>query len=349
MREFMKETCRRFLADVSSREKWEAQPHSSLETTDWRDLAELGVPRVALPEELGGVGGDFGDMCELAFESGYAASYLPLIEVAVGYWLCGVAGVALPDRAIPILVLSAADSNAAPKIGSDQPATIAVEGVPSARFATHLLLPASDADGGSLLTVIPTANSATISPGSNAADEPRDRICVTSNASMTTYSLPFGRDRILHVSALLHANQIAGAMNKALEMTIAYTQERSQFGRQLAKFQAVQHMIAQAAAQVAAATTISRAAAEAWDAPSFTFLSECAKGRASEAVRAVTDVVHQCYGAMGFTRECLLHVFTRRLWCWREEYGNEHVWYARIGRDMRDRDGDIWANITELG
>jgi len=35
---------------------------------------------------------------------------------------------------------------------------------------------------------------------------------------------------------------------------------------------------------------------------------------------------------MGFTYEHSLHHATRRLWSWREEFGNEAVWAARLGR-----------------
>lgn len=350
MRFLMKETCERFLNDVSSRENWEAQPHSTLLNTDWQDLVQLGLPRVALPEHLGGTDGDFGDMCELAYVSGHVGSYLPLVETMLGYWLCGFANVELPDDAVPILALRTLHTQADGEFFNNPVAGMEIENVPAARFATHFIVPLQSGPHGLALSVVPAENITRIKTGSNAADEPRDQICWLASAPASTpVPMPFGPERLISVCALLHALQMAGAMNRALEMTISYSLERSQFGRQLAKFQAVQHMIAQAAANVAAATTISRVAAEAWDKPSFDVLAASAKGRVSEAVKIVADVVHQGHGAMGFTRECLLHIFTRRLWCWREEYGNERFWYAHIGRQFRSREsGDLWSSIADL-
>ena len=54
----------------------------------------------------------------------------------------------------------------------------------------------------------------------------------------------------------------------------------------------------------------------------------CAVG---EAAGTGAAIAHQVHGAMGFTYEHSLHHATRRLWAWREEFGNEAVW-ARAPR-----------------
>jgi hypothetical protein len=45
-----------------------------------------------------------------------------------------------------------------------------------------------------------------------------------------------------------------------------------------------------------------------------------------------TRIAHQLHGAVGFTHEHQLHRFTTRLWSWRDEYGGEREWAARLGR-----------------
>ena len=55
------------------------------------------------------------------------------------------------------------------------------------------------------------------------------------------------------------------------------------------------------------------------------------KARIGESVSVCTEIAHQVHGAMGFTREHSLNYRTRRLWCWREEYGNERF-LAAAGR-----------------
>ena len=58
-------------------------------------------------------------------------------------------------------------------------------------------------------------------------------------------------------------------------------------------------------------------------------------------------IAHQVHGAMGFTHEHSLHHATRRLWSWREEFGNEAVWAARLGKMVTRHGADgLWPFIT---
>jgi acyl-CoA dehydrogenase len=45
----------------------------------------------------------------------------------------------------------------------------------------------------------------------------------------------------------------------------------------------------------------------------------------------VARLAHQIHGAIGVTEEHRLRQVTLRLWSWREEYGNEAFWEARLG------------------
>jgi acyl-CoA dehydrogenase len=73
-----------------------------------------------------------------------------------------------------------------------------------------------------------------------------------------------------------------------------------------------------------------------------------AKARASEAAATVNAAVHQVTAAMGFTREFPLHRFTRRLWAWRDEFGSEQAWHARIGDLVLRRGGAaLWPFLVE--
>ncbi|HEX4184558.1 MAG TPA: acyl-CoA dehydrogenase, partial [Stellaceae bacterium] len=66
-----------------------------------------------------------------------------------------------------------------------------------------------------------------------------------------------------------------------------------------------------------------------------------------EAAGTGAAIAHQVHGAMGFTYEHSLHHATRRLWSWREEFGNEAVWAARLGRMVAQHGADgLWPFIT---
>ena len=50
---------------------------------------------------------------------------------------------------------------------------------------------------------------------------------------------------------------------------------------------------------------------------------------------------------MGFTYEHSLHHRTRRLWSWRDEFGNEAEWSIRLGQMVAKRGADdLWAFVT---
>ena len=58
-------------------------------------------------------------------------------------------------------------------------------------------------------------------------------------------------------------------------------------------------------------------------------------------------IAHQVHGAIGFTHEHSLHFLTKRLWSWRDEFGNETVWNRLLGRHMAAAGPDrYWAEIT---
>ena len=72
-----------------------------------------------------------------------------------------------------------------------------------------------------------------------------------------------------------------------------------------------------------------------------------AKVRVGEAAGAGAAIAHQVHGAMGFTYEHTLHHSTRRLWAWREEFGNETLWAERLGGMVAARGADeLWPFVT---
>jgi acyl-CoA dehydrogenase len=121
-----------------------------------------------------------------------------------------------------------------------------------------------------------------------------------------------------------------------------------QFGRPIAKFQAVQHNLAMLAGEVAAASAAADIAAEACADGIALAPVAIAKVRGGEAAGTGAAIAHQVHGAMGFTYEHSLHHATRRLWAWREEFGNEAQWAARLGRLVATRGADeLWPFVAD--
>ena len=148
--------------------------------------------------------------------------------------------------------------------------------------------------------------------------------------------------------------QIGAAMGAALELSIRYVQDRKQFGRALAQFQAIQHSLALAAEEVAACATITDlalacAAREGIAAPRLPALLDAAALVAGHAVNVVYDMTHQVHGAIGFTREYALHRHSLDLLRWRDELhllrGGDIGCAERLG-DAALQAGSAWRAVT---
>jgi len=98
--------------------------------------------------------------------------------------------------------------------------------------------------------------------------------------------------------------QMIGLAKGALEHTINYTKERKQFGKAIAEFQAVQHQIARAAADIECATLSVYNAARLRDAGK-PFLTEAAicKLVASECAERTASLAVNLFGGNGFVKE----------------------------------------------
>ncbi|PRC52953.1 acyl-CoA dehydrogenase, partial [Mycobacterium sp. ITM-2017-0098] len=83
-----------------------------------------------------------------------------------------------------------------------------------------------------------------ITPGVNMIGEPRDLVVADPGSLRGD---PVSADVVAALrlkSALVRSIQVCAALDRALELSIEHTTSREQFGRPLAKFQAVQHQIA---------------------------------------------------------------------------------------------------------
>lgn len=151
------------------------------------------------------------------------------------------------------------------------------------------------------------------------------------------------------IAALARACQMAGALEAVLEMTTAYVGERHQFGRPLARFQAIQHSLAVLAGEVAAACAAAdfacqRIAAEGHD-PILAI--GIARARIGEAVSRGTAIAHQLHGAIGYVREHRLHRYTTAMWRWRDEFGTQAWWTRRVGMAVIAEGSDgFWSSTV---
>src|SRR4029077_19378365 len=107
---------------------------------------------------------------------------------------------------------------------------------------------------------------------------------------------------------------------------------------------------ARRAARAAPAPAAREAAIEAASADLDSMAVAAAKIRAGEAAGIGASIAHQVHGAIGFTQEHRLHYSTRRLWSWRDEFGNEAYWAHKLGGEIAAAGAErLCQGITAAG
>jgi alkylation response protein AidB-like acyl-CoA dehydrogenase len=104
--------------------------------------------------------------------------------------------------------------------------------------------------------------------------------------------------------------EIAAAMTSAVDVARAYVSARVQFGRPIGSLQAVQHRLAEAHVQAQGSMWLARRAAWQLDSDR---PAAVAAAYATSAANTVFDSVHQVVGAIGFTTEFDLHLWSLKL------------------------------------
>lgn len=324
----------------------------------WRALEQIGVTLLPVPEGYGGAGADLATTGAVLRALGRRGVSLPIVETALlAGWLLAAAGARVPSG--PLSAVLAGPAVRLSRDGGHWTLSGRLERVPWGRAVERIVV-LLDRPEGAHLAILDRAALEVIH-GGNVAGEPRDDL-VARDVVLTT-----GMVRAVPAAgvtaaafrargALGRALMICGAAERALELTLRHISQREQFGRTLGGFQAVQHLVARQAGEVAAARAAAESAASDLDTLGPGALGEngeglisvaAAKVAAGTAATAVSGIAHQLHGALGFTDEHELHRYTTRLWAWRDEYGNEDEWAAYLGRRALAAGGEgLWPLLT---
>jgi len=312
----------------------------------WKIVEEAQLPYVSIAEDAGGAGGSLSDLAAVVRIAGRHAAPVPLVETALAAWLLESAGLKIP--AGPLTLAVHGEKISVRKNGAQYALSGELTRVPFARIAGHIVVLGAGADGQVIACV--EAARCKITPGRNLAFEPRDDVVLdkVEATSAAPASEEITHDGIRERGALMRSLQMAGALERALELSVRYATERSQFGRKIGQFQAIQQELARFAGEVAAAVAAALSAAGAVERElNATFAVASAKIRAAQAAQDGALIAHQVHGAIGVTDEYALHHTTLRLWSWREEFGNEAAWSIELGRAMCGAGAErLWPTLT---
>ncbi|MCF6508910.1 acyl-CoA dehydrogenase [Blastococcus sp. MG754426] len=316
----------------------------------WSALAEAGFPYVSVPEEAGGSGGDVADACALLAVAGRFAAPVPLAESGLlAGWALAAAGLELPEGPASVAVGRPGDVVELSGGPGTWRLTARVQRVPWGGRSTRVVLLASV--GGERYVVSAPTAVAQVLGGRNLAAEPRDTLSWDDVplADEAVAPAPAGvdADALRLRGALGRAALISGALARVAELTVRYTGERQQFGRPVARFQAVQaHLVTIAEEAELARMAVEVAARNARPDPG-SFDVAAAAAVTGEAATVAARAAHQAHGAIGMTKEYELGQLTRRLWSWRDEFGSERAWGRELGRRLAEAGADeLWPRIS---
>lgn len=328
------ETARRILSDHVDPQTINRASGDAWKASAWMALEDAGLTLAWVPENLNGAGADMADGFALVREAGRFAVGLPFAETLLAGWLLGRAGLAAPKRPMTCSPTREGDRLTLAANGRLSGRTRAV---PFARDAEHIAVLAQSERGGAAVALIPVAQ-AQIAHGTSVAGDALDAVVFDGARPASVADALDGLDvqALLTMGAAVRSLQMAGALEAILDIAVAYANERVAFERPIAKFQAVQHNLARLAGEVAVAVAAAGSAADAianartFDEAVFLEVA-AAKIRVGEAAGEGAGIAHQVLGAIGFTQEHTLHRFTRRLWSWRDDFGNESFWAVQLG------------------
>ena len=310
----------------------------------WRQMVGLGWTGVAFPEQYGGTGGNFADLGVLLEEIGRSLAPSPFFSTVVlgGMTVLDGGSDAQKDELISricagtiIMTMAVAEAGAAYEPwdiqanASQQGGGYEITGtklfVPDAAAADVILVaartsPGSDtADGISLFLVPAGTDGLTITPMQSVGNErvfevSLDKVNVSADSAIGAVGEAWSIiDRAIMRATAAQCIEMLGGSEAVLDMTVEYAKGRTQFGRAIGTFQAVQHHCARMATDVEGSKNIAYQAV--WR------LSEglpaqkevaMAKAWIGPAYRRVCGTAHQCHGAIGFTKEHDLQLYTRR-------------------------------------
>ena len=309
----------------------------------WTQAGELGWPGIALPEDVGGAGYGVLELAVLAEELGRAAVTLPLLtSYAAALPLLragrdarrgsGGSGPSPPADAVGALALlepGGRSERAAPTLrGAATDGGWALSGTKLAvRFGARADVLVASADLGhgrpSLLAVPTDAPGIDRRAHDTFSPEPLAAVTFTDVVVGPDDVVGPGRaaaaiERALDHLGVLDTAYAVGLGDAALALTVDHTSNREQFGRPIGVNQAVSHQCVDMRVDIDAMRVLVHQAA--WrldraaggDDPAATRAVALANAYARDVIPNVFARAHQVHGAMGFTMEYDLQLFSRR-------------------------------------
>ncbi|CDQ47104.1 MULTISPECIES: acyl-CoA dehydrogenase IpdE2 [Mycolicibacterium] len=249
----------------------------------WKLLCEqVGAAALVIPDDLGGAGGELADAAVVLEELGKALVPTPLL------------GTTLAELAL----LHAGDHES-------------LEGLAEGASIGTVVFDPEYVVNGDIADIVIAADGTELTRWTNVTAQPHATMDLTRRLSSVTAgeTAALGTDPGLSdTAALLLAAEQIGAAARALDLTVAYTKDRVQFGRPIGSFQALKHRMADLY------VTVQSARAVIYDAIADPSPASASLARvfASEALTDVAAEAVQLHGGIAITWEHDIQLYFKR-------------------------------------
>jgi len=327
----------------------------------WEEMAAMGWMGLNVPEAYEGHQAGFMYLVVILEQIGRCGLASPFFHtVALGNELLNAIGsdaqktAILPRVVRGEAILSVAYAGAdEPRSPADLPLEATADGhryrlkgtclmVPFAHIADHLICAARiEGQGCGLFLLDPDTPGLAIKALQTSADDRQyelvfDDVVVGEDALLGTAgdSWPVFQ-RLLLQAAVAKCAELVGGARRALEITVAYSKERVQFGQPIGAFQAVQHHCANMLTYLDTSALITRHVCRKVHAGTAN-VADMAKCKAwvSDACRKLLLLAHQIYGGMGFMEESDLQIYFRRVKAAEQFCGNASFHREIVAREL---------------
>ena len=249
----------------------------------WKLLCEqVGAAALVVPEELGGAGGELADAAVVLEELGKALVPTPLL------------GTILAELALLA-------------VGAHEP----LEGLAEGTAIGTVVFDPDFVINGDIADVVIATDGTELTRWDTFTAAAKPTMDLTRRLSALTpgETSALGADPgLADIAALLMAAEQIGAAARALDLTVAYTKDRVQFGRPIGSFQALKHRMADLYVKVSSARAVVN---DAIADPS-PVSAALARVLASETLSAVTAEAVQMHGGIAITWEHDIQLYFKR-------------------------------------
>jgi hypothetical protein len=313
----------------------------------WAAMVEAGWLATLVAEDQDGLGLGLFELALALEETGKQIVMAPLVEAAAAIWAVTRATKAShPARAaIAAKIVVAAttlpgqryDSVASPSLDPNaMTLSGAVSFVPFAPSA-DLFLVAAKAGSEAILCLVPrdAGGLAIVTTpnvdGSTSSTLTFSRVAVADGAIVAKGGLAAATTtRMQELIVLGTSAELLGVAEAALDLTVAYTRLREQFGRKIGSFQALQHRMVDCYVDAELNRSLLFKVLSAWDADAgHPAMVSAVKARVGKGALKTVRTALQLHGAIGYTDEHDIGVYYKRAVALAAKYGNE---ITHVGR-----------------